>query len=123
MADRALTEEAVLAGLQDIRLPHTAPGGFIAEVLAAGGLGLCLAFLVATLLRHTFLSRGEAWRIGSPSDPPVAQPISGSERHLALMATLKEKRPEAFGEICARIYEPGGLPDMATLEAEVQRDD
>ncbi|MHA6264431.1 hypothetical protein ACXYMO_14600 [Arenibacterium sp. CAU 1754] len=124
MADRALTEDAVLAGLQDIRLPADAAGGALAEGLAAVGLGICLAVLLGLILRQTAFSRTRPARSAAAGGPsPDDIPQSQDARRMALLRELKQRRPSAYDRLRARIYQPGGLPDIATLEAEVRRDD
>lgn len=122
MSDRALTAEAVLAGLQDIRLPAEAPGGLLAELLAALGLGLLLAFLLGAALRLFSV----AWQTGQK--PPsldqklrAAAALPEDQRRLALMHLLKAKRPEIFAELAQELYREGGLPESNVLEAELIR--
>ncbi|ETX14238.1 hypothetical protein OCH239_03985 [Roseivivax halodurans JCM 10272] len=114
MAERALSEEAVVAGLQDIRLPEDAPGGVIAEMLAGAGLGLSLALLVGLALRTFAPVRGPA---------AEAAPVSGeTARRRALLLELRERRPEVYARLRRDLYRPGGLPDVAALETELARD-
>ena len=112
MTDRALTREGVLAGLQDIRLPADAPGGWPAEVLAAVGLGLILAAAVALLL-HAATVRVRA---SGPSRTPVPE---GEAGQLALLRRLKAERPERFRALAADLYRPGGVPDAEILRREL----
>ena len=119
MADRALTEEAVLRGLQDIRLPADAPGGALAEALAALGVALTLAILIGLLLRL----------ITRPPTRPTAKTVQDQiaalatlpddTRQLALLHLLKQNRPEAFKVFRTRLYAPGGTPDPKSLETEL----
>lgn len=124
MADRALTEDAVRAGLQDIRLPPDAAGGALAEGLAAVGLGICLAVLLGLILRQTAFSRTRPAQSAAANGPLHDDfPQSEDARRRALMRELKQRRPAAYDRLRALLYQPGGLPDIATLEAEVRRDD
>lgn len=116
MAGRALTEDAVLAGLQDIRLPAAAPGGLVAELLAAIALGLLIA-LALGLLARVFL-RPRARENGNRAD--LKQPESEDALRLQLLCELKVSRPEVFAAYAANLYAPGGLPDIAVLKAEIQ---
>lgn len=119
MADRALSEEAMLAGLHDIRLPSHSAGGVLADLLAAVALGLFLAVVVALVLRFLLRSR------------PPTKPVSMKDRlmrigalpedaqRLALLHLLKQDHPQVYERIAARLYEPGGMPDLRDLEGEV----
>ncbi|MEO3416453.1 hypothetical protein AAFO92_17520 [Roseovarius sp. CAU 1744] len=118
MTDRALTEEAVLAGLQDIRLPVDAPGGLLADFLLVIGLGLCLALCLGTVLRLFTSARQRARR-----PPTLAQQVDASkalpeeQRRIMLLHLLKTARPEAFATLSDRLYHPGGMPESTVLEA------
>lgn len=123
MADRALTEEAVLAGLQDIRLPVDAPGGILAELLVVIGLGLLLALVLGMALRT--LSRPRARTPGSATLADRMARLSDlpdTERRLALLHLLKEVRPDAFKRLAAGLYRADGLPDAAMLEKALTHD-
>lgn len=122
MTDRALTKEAVLSGLQDIRLPPEASGGLVSEVLAVIGLALILAVLIS--LGARLVTRSPPGRPRKPGLRDRAAALSdlpGEERRVALLHLLKATRPDAFRALAADLYAPGGLPDLAELEAEVGR--
>ena len=110
MADRALTEDAMLAGLHDIRLPAEAPGGTVAEVLVAIGIGILLAVAAAALYALLSQARGSVVR------PPVAEdiPDAGAESR-ALLRQLKRERPERYADIARDLYRPGGMPVVEAL--------
>lgn len=119
MAYRALTEEAVLAGLQDIRLPPEAPGGLTAELFVAIGIGLLLATAFGLLSRLMTRARRSEWQ--AAAGPLARMPVDA--RRLELLRRLKQMRPDTYAALAARLYAPGGLPDIAMLEAEIGRGD
>lgn len=121
MAERALTEEAMLAGLHDIRLPGTAPGGLAAELLAAAGAGILAALLLAALVMLVTRARAAL--------PAREAVVAGSEdvddgseaaRRRALLRRLKRERPERFAALRGEIYRRDGLPALPDLEAMVK---
>ena len=112
MADRALSEEAMLAGLRDIRLPPDAAGGFAAELLAAVALGLILAVVAGWMLRML----RAAPRLRHAPPPQRAAALSPDQTRLALLHDLKTRRPDIFARYAPSLYRPGGLPDAEELE-------
>ena len=115
MAERALTEEAMLAGLHDIRLPADAPGGLVAEVLAAGGLGVLAALVVAALV--VALTRLKPATSARPdSNHGEIDSDNDNARRLRLLHQLKTERPEAFAQLSSDLYRKGGLPEVAAIE-------
>jgi hypothetical protein len=119
VADRALTEEAMLAGLHDIRLPGEASGGLAAELLAAAGIGIFAALLAAALLMLVTGTRRDATAV---SETPAGEIDAGgaAARRRALLRRLKREDPERFAALAGDLYRPGGLPDLAALEAAVR---
>lgn len=118
MAERALTEDAMLAGLHDIRLPGEAPGGLAAELLAAAGLGILAALAVAALL--LLVTRARAAMPERQPAPAEAREIdAGSEAALrrALLRRLRRERPDRYAALARDLYRPGGLPAPDALEA------
>ncbi len=115
MAERALTEEAMLAGLHDIRLPSDAPGGLLADALAAGGLGLLLAMAVAGLVVFLTQLRPEE-TAETDSNARKSEPDGEDARRLWLLRHLKETHPERFADLAPDLYRRGGLPEIETLE-------
>ncbi|MGY9048934.1 MAG: hypothetical protein ACKVKF_18290 [Rhodobacterales bacterium] len=121
MLERALNEEAMLAGLRDIRLPAEAPGGLLAEVFAALALGLLLAVGIGLVLRG--LSRARPAR--QRAEDPLARidALAPQDQRLALLALLKQRAPARYAVLAERLYQPDGLPDLGALRAEVMRHD
>lgn len=120
MSDRAISEEAMLASLQDIRLPDTAAGGALAEVAAVLGLaalaGLALAALLTLLSRRRAVPRATG---SEDMDRLAALPVP--ERRTALLHLLRARAPERYESLRGDLYAPGGGPDVEVLEAEVRR--
>ena len=114
MTDRPLGRDGLLAGLQDIRLPVDAPGGALAEILAAVGLGLLLAALCALAL-SLVTRRGPIIPAGASLDVDNV----GQDRTSALLRELKARRPDRFAALAPRLYAPGGLPTVEELEREL----
>ncbi|MEY8828468.1 hypothetical protein AB9K34_08615 [Sedimentitalea sp. XS_ASV28] len=120
MADRALTREAMLNGLHDIRLPAEAAGGLAAELLATIGLALAIALLIGIALRAMSRPRQARPEPGAAERLAALRDLPPSERQIALLHLLKAERPDAFRHLSDRLYAPGGLPDVETLETEVR---
>ncbi|MBL3704429.1 hypothetical protein GI582_17155 [Sulfitobacter sp. BDSS02] len=119
MADRALSQEAMLAGLHDIRLPSQAAGSVLADLLAAVALGLFLAVVVALVLRFLLRSRPSTKPISVKDRLTRIGTLPEDDQRLALLHLLKQDHPHVYARISARLYEPGGLPDLHGLEREV----
>lgn len=117
MTDRALSEEAMLASLQDIHLPAAAAGGVAADIAVIIGLASLAALVLVGLFRLLSLKV----RRPSPENPlTVLQDLPEAERRVKLLHVLREVAPERYATIRGAIYEPGGGVDLETLEAEVR---
>ncbi len=111
--------EAMLAGLHDIRLPAEAPGGLLAEIAVVLALGIALAVAVAWVLG----------RLAQPHPQPAA--AADLPARIAGLRTLPEEAramgllrllpPGEAAALRARLYQPGGHPDAAALEAALLR--
>ena len=119
MAERALTEEAMLSGLHDIRLPGTAPGGLAAELLAAAGTGILLAVALAALAALVTRARSAKAADLPAEAPEETDPQDEAALRRALLRRLKRERPERFAEVAGDLYRPGGVPETAALRALV----
>ncbi len=115
MAERALTEEAMQAGLNDIRLPPGAPGGIAAELLAAAGLGIAAALILAALLRLVTRVRVARPARPDPVEPEIDEGTEDARRRAALRR-LKRDDPARYATLAAGLYRPGGLPAPEVLE-------
>ncbi|SFB12196.1 hypothetical protein SAMN05421688_3053 [Poseidonocella pacifica] len=119
MAERALTRDAVLQGLQDIRLPADAPGGFLAELLVALGAGLFFALLLAILARAVLRFQPKA-RPRTLSGRIADLRGLGPERQaLGLLALVKQRRPEVYARYARDLYQADGMPSVEALEREL----
>lgn len=116
--ERAISEEALLQGLADIRLPAHAAGGIAAEILAALGLGLALALCLGLVLRLVMIRTVAR----PPTDSGDALPEDDEARALALLRRLKARDPERARALAPDLYRPGGLPPVARLEDALARD-
>lgn len=115
MSERAISKEALLASLRDIRLPEAGAGDIISDLTAMIALAGVTALLFVGLFRllsHPRLS-GKKMQAHSIAQLPEA------ERRLALLHLLKDRAPDRFAELRARLYRPDSDLDTATLEAEV----
>ena len=115
MADRALSEEAMLAGLRDIHLPPAAPSDATADLLAAAGIGLALALVVGAALRTVTARR-------RPPDGRTGAPTGELDRVQALFR-LKVRRPERFALFRPLLYRRGEQPDLETVLRELRGHD
>lgn len=118
MKEQALSESAMRASLQDIRLPSEAAGGLVADLAVAVGMGGLLA-LVALALIGLFSRR----RVAQPSLTLAerlaeARSLPEAERRVACLHLLREAAPETFAELAPMLYRPDGQADP---EAEVSR--
>ncbi len=122
MADRRLTADDLLSGLNSIRLPSDAPGGLLADSAAAIGLGLLIAICLSALL--PFVTK----RVSKKPSPTLndrieqARNLPPDDRIVALLHLLKESNPALLADLKGRIYTRGGLPDPHLLETELQRE-
>ncbi|MFK7751795.1 MAG: hypothetical protein AB8B51_04530 [Sedimentitalea sp.] len=121
MSDRAMSEEAMLLSLRDIRLPPDAAGGLFADLAVTVGLAaLCALAAVAILsllsVRRTPPpARDLASQLDALADHPEPQ------RRLALLHLLRDHAPERYANLKGALYQPGGGIDTDMLEAEVAR--
>lgn len=120
MSEGALTEETMLAALQDIRLPADAPGGLAAEIAVGLGLGGLAAMLLLGLLGLLVQRRGVAPPLRLPQRLAALSSLPEAERRVALLHLLKSSAPEAHARLRSRLYAPGNL-DLTEIEAEVRR--
>lgn len=121
MTERALSEEAMLSSLRDIRLPVDASGGLVADMAVAVGLASLVALGLAALFRLISLqSVSRAGRIGRAELADLDN-LPEPELRVALLHRLRSLAPERYEHLKGAIYEPGGGIDITTLQDEVQR--
>lgn len=120
MSEVPMSREAMLAGLQDIRLPPEAAGGAAAELAVAVGMAALAGFVVVAAMRA--LSRPRR-----PVRPPTLaariaalEALSDDARRVALLHLLKEVAPDRHLALGGKLYRPQGL-SLTQIEAEVAR--
>lgn len=121
MTDRALSEQALIASLRDIRLPAESPGGGLAEFLAALALALLAALVVAGLLRLVSTRRRMTAEPGVAERVAALDGLPEAEQRIALLHLLKTHAPERFAALKPALYRPGEVVDLAHLRAELGR--
>ena len=121
MTGRAMSETAMLAGLRDIRLPAESAGGWPADLAAAVALSGLAALLVAGVLRLMSLQRNTPRPTGLQEEIADLAALPEEARRIALLHLLKARAPARFAELTGGLYLPGGGPDVAHLQAEVER--
>lgn len=117
MADRALSEAAMLSGLRDIHLPADAPGGAASELAAATGLGLMLALLGAALFHLVVRTPGQ---MTETDHGARIEDLPEDERRTALLHLLKHRKPQTFERLRPSLYRPDSDLDSASLLRELR---
>ncbi len=116
-----MSVEAMLAGLQDIRLPSTAPGGVLADLVAAFALACLLALIVGAVIRLVSRPRSDRAAPGLGDRLDALADLPEDARRVALLHLLKSHAPERFAALKAGLYRPGLAPDTAQIESELRR--
>lgn len=117
MADHSITRETMLDSLHEIRLPVDAPGGLLADVTAAAGLGLILALILGFLIPIFTTARAKGALTPDLSARIIAlRELPEQERVLALLYLAREVTPAVVVGNDNSIYHRDGLPDAASLE-------
>ena len=119
MTDRALSEAAMRAGLQDISLPAQAAGGVLADLALTVGLAGLAALALGVVLRA--FSRRKP-RYESTSDALSAlRDLAEPERRIAMLHVLRARAPERYAQLTRDLYRADTSLSLAALEAEVKR--
>lgn len=121
MEDRGISTDDVLKALQDIRLPADASGGVVAELLAAFGLGLLLAWCLTFFLS---LATGQSTGLKPGHTKPAeleSDAGSDEDRTVILLHELRRVAPGEAKRLARDIYAPGGTPDPETVRAALNR--
>lgn len=119
MSDNALSEATMLASLRDIRLPSEAAGGAFAEYAVVFGLAALASVGCVALLRLLSVRTGASKPL-EPSKQTADQPgWSADRRKVALLHKLRARNPTRYAELRGGLYQPGGGPDLETLQHEV----
>ena len=120
MADRAISQEALLQGLRDIHLPPEIAGGEIAQMQAALAMGLGLALIIGGILR-VFSMRPKRVRPVTLNDRVIAaRDLPSDAQQVALLHLLKDASPERYQALSKRIYQKGGIPAPELIEQELR---
>lgn len=120
MADRAISQEALLQGLRDIHLPPEIAGGGIAQMLAALAMGLGFALIIGGVLR-AFSTRPKRVRPVTLDDRVIAaRELPSDAQQVALLHLLKDVSPERYQALSRRIYQKGGIPTPDVIEQELR---
>lgn len=119
MSDKALSETAMLASLQDIRLPAEAAGGLWADVALSVGLAGVAALALAGLVRLFSLRRTNPRPMTLQERLGAIDQLPESDRRVALLHLLKQVSPDSYDEIRATLYRPAGGADLKKLRNEV----
>lgn len=120
MADPTLPNE-LLAGLQDIRLPESAPGGLIAELAAAVGVGLLISSVLSFLI--PILTRKETQNRAPSLDEKLdaARQLPEAERSVSLLHMLREQDKDAVDALQKRLYGQAEFPSSQELEQQLRQ--
>lgn len=121
MTETALTETAMLAGLRDIRLPAEAAGGWPADLAAAVALAGGAALLVGWFVRLLSLRQTKARPRDLQDELSDLAALPDDDRRIALLHLLKTRAPDRFTTLQEGLYRPEGGPEVARLQAEVER--
>ena len=114
-----MDEPDPLIGLHGLRLPPDVPFQALADLCAALGIGLLLAWLLSPLLGRLTLRRA---RPPSLDDQIAALSDLPDDRRIpALLHLLRTRAPEAARRYGDGIYRPGGLPPAAEVEAALRK--
>lgn len=113
MSDRAISKDALLASLRDIRLPEAAWGDLVSNVTATLALASLSALCLVGLFR--LLSRPRT------RHAPAPVKHADTDRRVALLHQLKNHAPGRYAALRSRLYRRDGGLDLETLEAELDR--
>lgn len=121
MTDSALTHDDLIAGLHGMRLPDAAPGGLLADLAAAGAVGL-LAGCVLALLFSLVSRPHPAARQPSLADRLDALArLPEADRTVELLHLLREHDPDAVRALRDQLYRRDAPLALADLEDRVRR--
>lgn len=123
MADGAMTHDDLIAGLQGLRLPETAVGGTVADVVVAVALGLILALVLVALLSPMLVREARLDRAPDLEDRlRELRDLPEEERAVRLLHLLAAQDPVSAAGLRGRIYRAGAFPESAELEDRLRRD-
>lgn len=120
MTDRALSEDAMLAALSDIRLPAEAASGALGDMAAAVAMAGILALLAGGVIRLMSRKRKKQQAPSLADILDALQDKPEAERRVALLHLLKAQAPNRFEALRPGLYRRGAGDDVDKLEAEVR---
>lgn len=121
MSDTALSKDAMLLSLRDIRLPSEAAGGMIADIAVVVGIA-SLAALVCVAVLRLLSQRPRPVQSVTPKDQLAAlQGLSEPDKRVALLHLLRAHAPERFDALRGDLYRRDAPLEVSQLEAEVAR--
>lgn len=120
MTGGAMSREAMLASLGDIRLPVGSVGDTVADLAAGIGLAALAALIVVAVLRAAGSKRTTVTAPTAAERRAEFAALPGEARRVAMLHLLKEVAPERHAALGARLYRPGGVA-TEEIEAELSR--
>jgi len=118
--EQSFSKDTMLVSLRGIRLPDTAAGGALADIMVSIGLAALAAMLCVAMLRMFFRPRRKATAVTLAQRVQDAMALPDADRRVAMLHILKHHAPERYTDVSGTLYAPGQL-DLARLEAEVTR--
>lgn len=117
MSDGAALDATLLASLRDIRLPPTAEGGLVADLLVSAGLAALIALAILWLfsVRRPVIAAETLTQSMEKIDRLPAE-----QRRIALLRLLQTKAPDRYAAISRHLYKPDAI-NVSALEVEVRR--
>lgn len=119
MSEKALTEATMLASLRDIHLPAEAAGGVFAEYAAVFGIAALASVGCVAILRFLSIKATANKPLETPDQFTEQLGWSADRRKVALLHRLRVQNPTRYAELRGELYQPGGGPDLETLQDEV----
>ncbi|MEM8956958.1 MAG: hypothetical protein AAGC86_03995 [Pseudomonadota bacterium] len=118
MTGGALSKEAMLASLRDIRLPDVGAGGWVSDLAVAVGLASTAALIIALAARLVSQRRSKPSARTPREALDHALRLPEAERRIALLQILRARAPERYRALTRDLYSLEGAPDTRVLEAE-----
>ncbi|MDW4498647.1 hypothetical protein R5H30_11690 [Sulfitobacter sp. D35] len=119
METNGIDRETMLASLHDIRLPPTASGGLLADLLVAVALGLLAAFAVALVLPWLSRPRTPTGATSLAERAAELRDLPETDRALALLHLGREAGLDLTEARRDRLYAPGVFPEARALQARL----
>ncbi|XDA99016.1 hypothetical protein AB1M95_03690 [Sulfitobacter sp. LCG007] len=122
MSGRSMTQDAMLASLQDIRLPEASAGAGVADVFVVIGLTALLALAVLAVLGALGLRNAPLRRVSMPVRVAEALRLPAGPRRVALLHLIRERDPLRYAVLAEghTLYRRGGLK-LEAIEEEARK--